>query len=611
NFKATQTRINMNGGFLYMNETEVDYVLTCNARSTFEIENVSFSISGTVWEAHKTTSGISGVSFSEDMPANGSLTKTVHKSGSAYVGVGLKANEASLEKIELTSASGCIIVDKEKADTANFASYQKGNEYLKAKKYDEAKMIFSALSKIEYSDAEKMYEEVVKIEREEKEQAAQKAAQEKENTYESACTLEAEGNYEEAMNLFLRLAEYKDSAKRVDACKDAISERDYQSAISLMSSGEHEQAILMFKALGSYRDSKEKILVCENAILEQNYNTAISLLDQGEYSTAYSLLHEMGNYKDAQILLLSHDKLIDFTIKEIDATFAVGKTITFGTYDRLPIKWHVIKRNGREALLVSEKRLFTAPYDDYDWLESPTNVYWEMSSLRNYLNNEFLQYCFTTKELNVIQTHTNANPDGKWTINGKTRTAKGGNNTDDKVFILSREEWDTTAWRPECIGDSQKQTYLWTRDVLYRNEQKNTKNKKYYEHYAATINSSSEIVACSMNLERGIAPAIWIDVYSYKGIADKVAQSAPHSGKTTITNGNTPAQYEFLKPGSNGQAVLDARIKLFELGYFSKMPTRTDYTNDMANYVKKFEKDNGLYPDGFLSPEDQEVLFGL
>lgn len=70
-------------------------------------------------------------------------------------------------------------------------------------------------------------------------------------------------------------------------------------------------------------------------------------------------------------------------------------------------------------------------------------------------------------------------------------------------------------------------------------------------------------------------------------------------------------QYETLKPGSNGQSVLDARIKLFELGYFSKMPTRTDYTNDMANYVKKFEKDNGLYPDGILSPEDQEVLFSL
>ena len=69
--------------------------------------------------------------------------------------------------------------------------------------------------------------------------------------------------------------------------------------------------------------------------------------------------------------------------------------------------------------------------------------------------------------------------------------------------------------------------------------------------------------------------------------------------------------YSTLKPGSKGQAVLDARMKLYELGYFSKKPTQTEYTNNMKDYVKKFEKDNGLKQDGILSPEDQEVLFGL
>jgi len=69
--------------------------------------------------------------------------------------------------------------------------------------------------------------------------------------------------------------------------------------------------------------------------------------------------------------------------------------------------------------------------------------------------------------------------------------------------------------------------------------------------------------------------------------------------------------YATLKPGSNGQEVLDARMKLYELGYFKKKPTQTEYTDSMADYVKKFEKDHGLTQDGVLSPEDQEVLFGL
>lgn len=70
-----------------------------------------------------------------------------------------------------------------------------------------------------------------------------------------------------------------------------------------------------------------------------------------------------------------------------------------------------------------------------------------------------------------------------------------------------------------------------------------------------------------------------------------------------------PSQYETLKPGSNGQAVLDARMKLYELGYFRKKPTQMEYTNNMKEYVKEFEKDFGLEQDGILSPEDQAILF--
>lgn len=72
----------------------------------------------------------------------------------------------------------------------------------------------------------------------------------------------------------------------------------------------------------------------------------------------------------------------------------------------------------------------------------------------------------------------------------------------------------------------------------------------------------------------------------------------------------TALAYETLKPGSEGQAVLDARMRLYELGYFTKVPTQTTYTNNMMDYVEKFEKDYGLKVDGILSPEDQEVLFG-
>jgi len=87
------------------------------------------------------------------------------------------------------------------------------------------------------------------------------------------------------------------------------------------------------------------------------------------------------------------------------------------------------------------------------------------------------------------------------------------------------------------------------------------------------------------------------------------AETAAGSNQTDA--GDSASSYKILKPGSKGQAVLNARMKLYELGYFRNKPTQTEYTNNMKDYVRKFEKDNGLEQDGILSPEDQEILFGL
>lgn len=71
----------------------------------------------------------------------------------------------------------------------------------------------------------------------------------------------------------------------------------------------------------------------------------------------------------------------------------------------------------------------------------------------------------------------------------------------------------------------------------------------------------------------------------------------------------TDGSYRELKPGCKGQDVLAARTKMYELGYFKNKPKQTEYTENMMEYVKRFEKDYGLKQDGILSPEDQEVLF--
>lgn len=133
----------------------------------------------------------------------------------------------------------------------------------------------------------------------------------------------------------------------------------------------------------------------------------------------------------------------------------------------------------------------------------------------------------------------------------------------------------------------------------------------------AFANCSSKLV---LTVTEGSYAQEWAQ---QKGLKTKVV-SAPKTADVSATaqasdsvaapQGSTdgqPAVYQTLRPGSKGQAVLDARMKLYQLGYFKNKPTQKEYTNNMKDYVKRFERDNGLTQDGILSPEDQEVLFSL
>lgn len=86
-------------------------------------------------------------------------------------------------------------------------------------------------------------------------------------------------------------------------------------------------------------------------------------------------------------------------------------------------------------MLLSEYGLICKNYHDtYD------NVTWETSTLREWLNSEFLDTAFTNRERNAIQDTLVSNLDNP---NYKT---SGGNDTIDKVFLLSYDEAQNNAY---------------------------------------------------------------------------------------------------------------------------------------------------------------------
>lgn len=90
--------------------------------------------------------------------------------------------------------------------------------------------------------------------------------------------------------------------------------------------------------------------------------------------------------------------------------------------------WYVLDRKGQDKLLLSKDIIEKRSYNDGEGSTS-----WEKCSLRKYLNGEFYDAFSEKEKADIIETEllNNSNP--------KYATA-GGNNTKDKIFLLSLDE---------------------------------------------------------------------------------------------------------------------------------------------------------------------------
>ena len=118
----------------------------------------------------------------------------------------------------------------------------------------------------------------------------------------------------------------------------------------------------------------------------------------------------------------------------------VVEYVTFGHYEqdndtgngKEPIEWLVLEVNGDQALVISKYGLDVQPYNT-----SREDVTWETSSLRKWLNGEFLNDAFNPEEQKAIIMTTVDNSAGQ---RSRFLNTSGGKNTEDKVFLLSYAE---------------------------------------------------------------------------------------------------------------------------------------------------------------------------
>ena len=194
---------------------------------------------------------------------------------------------------------------------------------------------------------------------------------------------------------------------------------------------------------------------------------------------------------------------------ESSTNVKVGDTIFFGAYEQDNIKsngkekieWIVLAKNGSRVFITSKYQLdckmYFAPYYG--------KITWEECTLRTWLNNDFLNAAFNTEEKNKIVTTNVVNS------NNPEYGTPGGNNTKDKIFLLSIDEakkyfssddgrkCEATAYA-RANGADQGSWWLRSPGKLGMTVMTIDKNGSFTKHAATAVNFS----------HAGVRPALWV-----------------------------------------------------------------------------------------------------
>lgn len=166
----------------------------------------------------------------------------------------------------------------------------------------------------------------------------------------------------------------------------------------------------MYKDLGSYKDSKKRYK-------ESSYKEAVKLQKAGKLEEAHKIFYDINEYQDSAERLVE----IEETVLR-DAN--IGDSVKIGAST-----WVILDKQEDKVLCIKKKPISNIVYNIND-----SEVTWETSQLRNYLNSEYIKDKFCEEEIAKIEL-----TDVTTTDNTKYKT-KGGNLTQDKLYILSLEE---------------------------------------------------------------------------------------------------------------------------------------------------------------------------
>ena len=197
----------------------------------------------------------------------------------------------------------------------------------------------------------------------------------------------------------------------------------------------------------------------------------------------------------------------------------VGDIITFGRYqkgdtpyDVSGIEWHVLDKENDLILILSKYALDCKKYNDVC-----KEVTWEDCTLRKWLNSQFIRDAFTDDEEELIATVTLENE------SNSGYGTHGGNDTQDKVFLLSFKEinryfhnYNSKKCVPTCYAIYRG---VWTSNIKTKDDEQTCwwwlRSPGDYQDCAGRVHDFGGVIyyGGKVDLDNGgVRPAMWLNL---------------------------------------------------------------------------------------------------
>ena len=351
----------------------------------------------------------------------------------------------------------------------------------------------------------------------------------------------SENEYKGAAEMFKTVPSFKDADSLVEKCLDnaEICRKDalYNSARSQMNQNtisSYESAIRMFESISGWKDADEQIYACQKKIEELKAKEEAERLEAERKEEEHRIAVEKAKKKAKKVfisiasvacvcavfLILLKTVIIPKQRINKIKTANVGDIIVFGTYEqdnnisngKEDIEWLVLAKEDNKILVISDKALDCKPYN-----QSRDYVTWETCSLRNWLNNDFINAAFTAEERAMIPTVTvSADMNPEYNTNP-------GNATKDKVFLLSiveAEKYFTSDEARKCVPTEYAISNGASTSDSYTKGGKATclwwlRSPGFDQFIAAYVNYFGPVLRYGRsvgNVSNSVRPAMWITI---------------------------------------------------------------------------------------------------